>query len=138
MKKLINTSFVYMILGLFFGLFYREYTNILNFTGDTVLSVLHTHTLILGMFFFLIVSLFGQTLKITEHKKFNKFFISYNVGVVLTIAFMLMRGITDVHLTVVPKGLDTSISGMSGIAHIVLTVGLFYFFSVLRDTVKDK
>ncbi len=72
MKKLINTAFVYMILGLFFGLFYREYTNILNFTGDTVLSVLHTHTLILGMFFFLIVSLFEQTLKITEHKKFNK------------------------------------------------------------------
>ena len=39
MKKLINTSFVYFILAMIAGVFYREFTKFYNFTEKTTLSV---------------------------------------------------------------------------------------------------
>lgn len=51
MKKIINTSMIYMILALAAGVFYREFTKSTNFTGNTTLSVGHTHFLVLGMCF---------------------------------------------------------------------------------------
>ena len=39
-------------LGTFSGFYYRELTKAHHFTGDTQLSIVHTHTLILGMFMF--------------------------------------------------------------------------------------
>lgn len=41
--KLARTSMIYMILGLAFGLFDREFARIYDFTGYTQLGVLHTH-----------------------------------------------------------------------------------------------
>lgn len=133
MKKLINTAFTYMIVGLFAGVFYREYTKFQGFTGQTNLSVLHTHILILGMFFFLIAALFEKPLRISSHKAFKKFYNFYNIGLILSIILMTARGLVDIHMTEVSKGLNASIAGMSGIGHIILTIGLFYFFKILRD-----
>lgn len=137
MKKLINTAFVYMIAGLTFGLFYREYTQYVGYTGKTTLSILHTHTLMLGMFFFLVVSLFEISLKLTSSTKFKKFYFFYNIGFIATILLMLTRGITDIHIINISKGLNAAISGMAGIAHILITVGLFYFFSILREKARS-
>lgn len=65
MKKLYVAALTYMILGLIAGLYYRELTKAYDFTGDSQLSVVHTHLLALGMLFFLIVfgleKLFGIT-----------------------------------------------------------------------------
>lgn len=135
-RKLINTAFTYMIVGLLSGLFYREYTKFVGFDGTSTLSVLHTHTLVLGMFFFLIASLFELRLKISKHKSFNKFYITYNIGLILTAIMMLVRGLVTIQLESVSKGLDASISGMAGIGHIIITFGLMYFFKILRDLVK--
>ena len=44
-----------MIIGLVSGFYYRELTKAHDFTGDTQLALVHTHTLILGMFMFLIL-----------------------------------------------------------------------------------
>jgi hypothetical protein len=55
MKRLMNASVVYAILGLMDGVFYREFTKVNGFTSFTTLSVVHTHYLMLGMVFFLIV-----------------------------------------------------------------------------------
>ncbi len=138
MKKLINTAFAYMIVGLALGLFYREYTKFAGFTGQTNLSLLHTHTLMLGMFFFLVAALFEGQLKITEHKSFNKFFSFYNIGLLLSITLMAARGFLDMNPGTISKGLNASVSGMAGIGHIILTVGLFYFFKILRDKSQNK
>ncbi len=138
MKKLINTAFAYMIVGLALGLFYREYTKFAGFTGKTNLSLLHTHTLMLGMFFFLVAALFEGQLKITEHKSFNKFFSFYNIGLLLSITLMAARGFLDMNPGTISKGLNASVSGMAGIGHIILTVGLFYFFKILRDKSQNK
>ena len=52
MKRFAKLSFFYSILGLFLGAFYREFTKMNGFTGNTVLGGLHTHVLVLGAFFF--------------------------------------------------------------------------------------
>lgn len=137
MKKLINTAFTYMIIGLAAGVFYREYTKIAGFTGATKLSLIHTHTLVLGMFFFLIAALFQNQLKLHKHKSFNRFYIFYNLGLVSTIAMLLVRGLLDIHVTDIAKGMDAAVSGFAGISHILLTIGMFYFFKMLRDLSKN-
>lgn len=57
MQKLARASLSYMIIGLISGVYFREMTKFNDFESWTQLSVIHTHTLILGMFFFLIVLL---------------------------------------------------------------------------------
>ncbi|HDK8152610.1 TPA: DUF2871 family protein, partial [Staphylococcus aureus] len=52
MRRLLYSFLFYMIIGLFSGFFYRELTKAYDFTGTTQLSLVHTHTLILGMFMF--------------------------------------------------------------------------------------
>lgn len=51
MKRLMNVSIVYGVLGLIGGVFYREFTKLNGFTDFTTLSVVHTHYLMLGMVF---------------------------------------------------------------------------------------
>ena len=73
MNKHIKTAMYYAILGLFFGVFYREFTKFNGVDGGTSLAFLHVHTLMLGMFFFLITGLFEDKFKISKHKWY-KFF----------------------------------------------------------------
>ena len=80
MKKLFNLSFIYLGLGLILGVFHREFTKFNNFSGETVLGTAHTHTLVLGFLFFLIILLIDKNFDISSYKHFNKWLISYNVG----------------------------------------------------------
>lgn len=137
MKKMINTSFAYLIVGLVSGVFFREFTKFNNFTGYSQINVIHTHTLMLGMFMFLIVALFFMKFDLAQDKRFNRFYITYNVGLILSLVMMLVRGTTQVLLMDLSKGLNASISGISGIAHIIMTVGLMYLFSILRTQTKE-
>lgn len=137
MKKMINTSFAYLIIGLVSGVFFREFTKFNNFTGYSQINVIHTHTLMLGMFMFLIVALFFMKFDLAQDKRFNRFYITYNVGLILSLVMMLVRGTTQVLLMDLSKGLNASISGISGIAHIIMTVGLMYLFSILRTQTKE-
>lgn len=137
MKKLINTAFTYMIIGLASGVFYREYTKYTGFSGSTRLSLLHTHVLILGMFFFLIAALFQNQLKMHKHKSYKRFYTFYNLGVISTTIMLLVRGLLDIHVTDLSKGMNAAVSGTAGLSHIVLTIGIFYFFKILRDLAKN-
>ena len=127
-----------MILGLIAGVFYREYTKFIGFTGTSSLSVLHTHILILGMIFFLIVALFDKPYKISSHKKFNRFYIIYNLGLLTTVVMLVVRGLAEANSMVLSKGMDAAISGMAGLGHIILAVGLFTFYSILRAKANEK
>ena len=46
MRRLLYAFLVYMIIGLVSGFYYRELTKAHDFTGDTQLALVHTHTLI--------------------------------------------------------------------------------------------
>lgn len=138
MKKLINTSFFYAILAMIFGIFYREYTKFNSFYNYTNLSVIHTHLFILGMFFFLIILGINDKFKITEHKLFKSFYIVYNIGVIITVVMLFVRGIIQVNQIEILKGLDASISGIAGIGHIFTGAGIILFFIMLKSILKNK
>lgn len=82
---------------------------------------------------FLIVALFFTKFDLAKDKRFNRFYLSYNIGLIMSLVMMLVRGVTQVLAMDVSKGLNASISGMSGLAHIVMTIGLMYLFAILRS-----
>ena len=69
MKKLINTALVYLIAGAAAGVFFREFTNFAQFTGQTTLGLMHPHLLVLGFAVFLIATLFALQDDFTGDKR---------------------------------------------------------------------
>lgn len=132
MKKLINTSGLYAILALISGVFYREFTKFNQFDGRTTLSFLHVHLFVLGMMFFLVAALMEQVFSLSLDRKFRRFYLLYNAGMAVSFLTMAVRGVGQALLTEWPRGLDASISGVSGIGHILLAAGLYFFFTALR------
>ncbi|MTT31308.1 DUF2871 family protein [Terrilactibacillus sp. BCM23-1] len=132
MKKLYFSALIYMILGLLAGIFYREITKAYNFTGQSMLSVLHTHLLALGMMMFLIFLVLEKLFTLSKSKLFLPFFWLYNIGLLWTIGFMVIHGT----MTVLGKSVGPAISGMAGLGHILLTVALVLFFIILFERLK--
>ncbi|MEE1236564.1 MAG: DUF2871 domain-containing protein [Turicibacter sp.] len=138
MKKLLNTAFTYTVIALVAGVGYREYTKMIDFTGETNLSLLHTHLFTLGMLFFLLVLSLEVTLKVSQQKFFNGFFVTYNIGLILTTIMMAVRGFLQTQGGEISKAMDASVSGISGVGHILLSVGLVLFFISLKRAVAIK
>lgn len=134
MKKLLTTSLFYCILGLISGIYYREITKYTGFTGETQLSVLHTHLLMLGMFMFLIVLLLEKNFGIMSSKKFNAFYYIYNAGLLLTVGLLTFHGT----MTVLGQETGAAVSGIAGLGHILLAVGLVFLFVIMYEKLKEK
>lgn len=134
MKKLLYASFVYMIIGVTSGLFYREFTKANDFPeGDfTQLGVVHTHVLTLGFIVLLIVLVIEKVFAISRSRRlFAWFFWLYNIGLILTAAMMVWHGV----LTVLGEESTAMIAGIAGIGHIVITAAMVLFFVALRRAV---
>ncbi|WP_047263471.1 DUF2871 domain-containing protein [Corynebacterium mustelae] len=134
MQKLFASAASYTVLGLLAGVFYREFTRAQDFVGVTRLSTLHTHLLVLGTIMFLVLLALSAVFKLHEHKQFTIFFIVYNVGVLWTTAFMVVKGINQVlepNFTMSP-----ALAGVSGFGHIILTIGFFQLFMILGKQLK--
>lgn len=89
MKRLLNASFIYMLVGVASGLFYREFTKADDFDHETFtqLGVVHTHLLTLGFIVLLIVLALEKVSTITRSPRlFAWFFWLYNAGLILTAA----------------------------------------------------
>jgi hypothetical protein len=108
-----------------------------DFTGKTVLGGLHTHVIVSGVFFFLIVLLLEKSFELTKNKKFNKFFITYNVGLLMSVIMMAIRGCVEVLDLDISSAMDSSISGIAGLSHIIMTIGYILFFLILLDRIND-
>lgn len=132
MKKLINTAFIYAILAMVGGVFYREFTKFNGVEGGTSLAFVHTHLFMLGMFFFLIILLLEERFRVSEDRRFKIFYLVYNTGLIITTIALIWRGITQVFQTQLSKGLDASISGIAGIGHILLAIGIVLLFFMLK------
>lgn len=124
MKKLYFAALTYMILGLIAGLYYRELTKSYDFTGDSQLSVVHTHLLTLGMLAFLLVLALEKLFALTKTKQFTWFFWIYNAGIVVTVGMMVTHGT----MTVVGKDSSDAIAGIAGMGHVLLTIALVLLF----------
>lgn len=137
MKKLVNSLKLYYILAMIAGVFFREYTKLSGFTGETVLGAMHGHLFGLGvMFFLLIIAIALNKKEILEDRNFNKFFKIYNVSLIGMVVMMLVRGITEVQGSELSKAIDASISGVAGLFHIAITVALYFFFKMLTEEIK--
>lgn len=133
MKKLINISFIYFILAMIGGVFYREFTKFFDFTQKTTLAFVHFHLLVLGTLVFLILALFSINTDLLNHKKFNIFLKLYNIALPFTVIMLLIRGIIQVLGTEISSSINASISGLSGIAHILIFISFTILFLVLRN-----
>lgn len=133
MKKLFNLSFFYLILGLALGVFFREFTKLNDFTGVTTLSAAHTHTLVLGFIFFLVIVVLENVFTISNIKNFNIWLITYNIGLLSLISTLVTRGILEV--------LSKDFAGlphMSGTSHVILGLSLIWFMIILKKSIFSK
>lgn len=137
-KKFAKLSFIYAIVGLIVGAFYREFTKYMGYTARTRMALVHPHCLVLGAFMFLLLALFSMNLKLENEKTFKTFFLSYNIGVVLTAAMLFLRGLAEVMAWSGNKALDASVSGIAGVGHIVLTVGFVFMFITLKKAIDNR
>jgi len=136
MNRYIKTSIYYAIFGLAAGVFYREFTKFNGVDGGTSLAFIHVHTLMLGMMFFLVLSLFEDKFHMSTFKEFKIFNIFYNAGLMTTIGIFLVRGITEVLGSDLSRGLDKSLNGIAGLGHISLTIGLITMLLILNKASK--
>ena len=137
MKKYLNYSLSYGVMGLVCGVYFREFTKIMGFSGVTTLSKAHPHLLMLGTILFLIVALFSGRLILEKEKTFTLFMRIYNIGLPLTVLMMLIRGTLEVIGAPLSTGLNASISGIAGIGHILLGAGLILLIVSLKKA-KEK
>ncbi|CUP14718.1 DUF2871 domain-containing protein [Clostridium sp. NSJ-49] len=131
MKKYVNLSIFYLVLGLVFGVFFREFTKLNGFIGITTLSALHGHALILGFIFFLIVLILDKLFEISKAKAYKGWLIAYNVSLVFMLITLLVRGILQVN------GSDfAGLSHIAGLAHTMLGLSFIWFATILYKKVK--
>ncbi|MGI5064760.1 DUF2871 domain-containing protein [Treponema putidum] len=141
LKNILENSFVYLILGLIAGVFFREFTKFNAFSGSSYLSLIHPHVLILGSVLSLVIYLtFRQGSALIEKRlacvrKANHF---WNSGLLITVVLMLLRGIiTVLGNNYTSKDQEAALSGIAGIGHILLTLGLIYTFLMILKTRED-
>ncbi|MBO1198686.1 DUF2871 domain-containing protein [Staphylococcus simiae] len=132
MRRLLYSFLFYMIIGLISGFYYRELTKAYDFTGDTQLSLVHTHTLILGMFMFLLIIPLEKLFKLTSYYLFNWFFYVYHISVITTIGLMLIKG----SFQVTGKSYSPeALAGFAGIGHTGMLAALLLLFFLLRQAI---
>lgn len=135
-KRLINTAFIYGILGLVAGAFYREFTKFMDFTGFTRLSLVHPHLLVLGTLVFLIAASFALYIDFAGDKKFRRFYCYYNTGLIITASMLFARGVYEV-LAISNNLVDAIISWTAGAGHASITIGIAFLFLSLKQVIKD-
>ena len=138
MRKCLDFSLTYAVTAMVCGVFYREFTKYQDFTGVTALGKVHAHLFLLGMVMFPIVALFAMHWNLDGQKKFRWFLRTYNIGVPLTAAMLLVRGVTQVLGLTLTTGASAAMSGIAGIGHILTGVGLILLLLALRDRAKEE
>ena len=138
MKTMYKISLSYLIFGLLAGVFNHEAAYWTHFEGDSALARVHPHALVLGALVFLLVPLFMKAFEIQKYKSFRWFVILYNLGLVMSLVFMAARGASQLFLMPFPSFWDHMIGGLAGIGHIILTVGIGFFFRTLMQSCDSK
>ncbi len=134
MKRYLNISIIYLILALIGGVFFREFTKFNDFTGNTYLSIVHTHYFILGFVVFIILLLLEKNFNITN-KRINVVLITYQIGLNLTIIMFIVRGILQVVNPNLTNGINSMISGIAGVGHIILGISLVWLIIEIRKVI---
>ena len=132
MKRFFNLAFLYFILAMVGGVFYREFTKFFGFSGRTTLAFVHVHLLVLGTFLFLLLALFSTNTNLLEQKGLRTFLILYQIALPLMVIMMVIRGILQVLEFPLSKGMNSAISGIAGISHILMAISFVVLFCILK------
>lgn len=135
MKKYANSALMYAILAMAGGVFFREFTKYNGFEGTTTLAFVHTHYFALGMIVFLLLLLLENALHITD-AKVGRAVTAYHIGLNATAGMLVARGVPQVLGIELPHGLDAAISGMAGLAHIVLGASIVLILLGVKSAVS--
>lgn len=130
-RKYMDLTLGYGLTAMALGVFYREFTRFSGFAGVTRLSVLHTHYFMLGMFFFLALALAEKAFGFSDRGA-GRAALVYQAGLNITGLGLLARGLTQVWGSELSRGAEASISGVSGIGHILLGVGMVLLLLKIR------
>ena len=134
MKRYINSALLYAILAMVGGVFYREFTKLNGFTAKTTLAVVHTHYFLMGMIFFLLLLVLEKNISFTTPKT-GRILAVYHVGLNLTAVMLLVRGVVPVSGAALSAGMNGAISGMAGIGHILLGIGLVLLLLQIKRSI---
>lgn len=137
MKKLIDAAFGYAAAALTCGVFYREFTKYHAFTGRTTLGFAHVHLLVLGTLLLLLLAAFALHTDLTAQPQFRRFFVLYQIALPATVVMLLVRGVLQVLGTPLTRGFDAAISGIAGIAHILMTICFVLLYLAMRRMKKQ-
>ena len=135
MKRYANTAVVYAVIAMIFGIFYREFTKFSGFEGQTVLSAIHPHYFMLGMTFFLLLLLLERAVGFSGTGT-GKALAVYHVGLNMTGLTLLIRGVAQVQGPELSSAMNGALSGVAGIGHILLGVGLLLLLLRIRKCVS--
>ncbi|MCI9021370.1 MAG: DUF2871 domain-containing protein [Eubacterium sp.] len=130
-KRCADRALAYAVTAMACGVFYREFTKFSHFTGQTRLSVLHTHYFLLGMFFFLVLMLAEKAFSFSGQNT-GRVLAVYQAGLNITGLGFLMRGLTQVLGTPLSRAMDASVSGIAGIGHILMGVCMILLLLEIR------
>ena len=128
MKRLMLASIIYAVLALVGGVFYREFTKL---NGFTILSVVHTHYLILGMVVFLLLVLVEKNYSFINDNV-RKYLLLYHIGLNLTVVMLVVRGVVQV------LSLDVSSVVLFGIAQLILGIAMVLVLISIRNCIKNS
>lgn len=131
-KKYLNLALIYAIFAMIGGVFYREFTKFYHFTKVTTLGKVHTHLFILGTFVYLFVAIFSKNIELEKQKSFCIFMKIYNIGLPILSISMLVRGIIQVLEVEISNKISLFISGLAGLGHILVGIGLILFLIALK------
>ena len=136
MKRYMNVALLYAVLAMVGGVFYREFTKFRGFTGKTTLSIVHTHYFLMGMVFFLLLLVLEKSFSFTRPKT-GRVVAVYHIGLNLTCAMLVIRGVLQALETPMSSGMDASVSGIAGIGHILLGVSMVLLLLQIRRAVMS-
>ncbi len=138
MKKYIKISFLYAVLAMASGVFYREFTKFNDFTAKTALSVTHLHLFVLGTIVLLIIGLLAERSNLEAVKTFRPAMIVYHIGLPFMVAMFYVRGILQVLGSDLSQAADLAVSGVAGIGHVLMATGIVLLFVSLMKAEYRK
>ena len=138
MKKYIKISFLYAVLAMASGVFYREFTKFNDFTAKTALSVTHLHLFVLGTIVLLIIGLLAERSNLEAVKTFRPAMIVYNIGLPFMVAMFYVRGILQVLGSDLSQAADLAVSGVAGIGPVLMATGIVLLFVSLMKAEYRK
>lgn len=139
-ESMIELSFASLILGLIGGVFYREFTKVYGFTDSTYLGKVHVHALVLGFLSLLVFySIVSRSNKKDLTQSLRRPIYLWVSGLLLSVVMMMIHGIIEVTGNYYGSVPEAAISGIAGMGHILLSVGIVWSMLILsREDAKNS